>query len=66
MRFVGGYTYRFKYADGSHKDYVFAGTNGNHTIWRSGDGIQVDEDIFKGAVEVFEHSKPDRAVNESR
>lgn len=65
LRFTGGYKYRFKYADGSHKDYVFAGDNGKTTIWRADDGTEKDGSIFNGVVEV-ESVETDRAINEMR
>lgn len=66
LSFTGGYKYRFKYADGSYKDYVFAGGNGKTTIWRADDGTETDGSIFVGVIEVEEQSKPDRAINERR
>jgi hypothetical protein len=64
IKFVGGYKYRFTYNTGEHADYIFSGSNGNNTIWRSDDGVEHNESIFQGVIQISELPPSDKAVNE--
>lgn len=67
ITFTGGYTYRFTYQDGSHKDYVQAGGNGNDTVWRDTNGnLDTGSNIFRNVVAIEEIARPPQAINERR
>ncbi|MEC4722795.1 hypothetical protein RY831_26910 [Noviherbaspirillum sp. CPCC 100848] len=67
ITFVGGYTYRFTYQDGSHKDYMQAGGDGNDTLWRdSGGVVHRGAHVFQNVVAIHEVARPPQAINERR